>query len=329
MKYYLKECGHQELGSVGADCKAQRGRYLLTSMDENVLSIFPSLTTAQLNDSALLPIIPLYSKKKVYCNFVYHNDKFHGSKAKHPRNEYRIYLNKALENNTYLFKTDDIIVMRLAETSETDQENGQKVYYLDYVKCNGSALYNQLNSIISDYPIPGGYGIFDGIIPEFEEKVADIANPEECQVEIDDSVTNRVSNSMDSVASLFNAISFRDFVMTGYGNLCAITGTVIRYESYMNLEAAHIRPKSHGGLFLPNNGLALCRDLHWAFDKGFFTLSDKLEVMVHPKATSDYLRSFDGKKIRLPQNPFFIPDLNNVKYHRDNVYGLFLTTGRL
>lgn len=51
--------------------------------------------------------------------------------------------------------------------------------------------------------------------------------------------------------------------------------------------------------------------------------------MVHPKATSDYLRSFDGKKIRLPQNPFFIPDLNNVKYHRDNVYGLFLTTGRL
>lgn len=329
MKYYLKKCGHQELGSVGADGKPQRGRYLLTSMDENVLNIFPALTTAQLNDSALLPIIPLYSKKKVYCNYVYHNDKFHGSTAKHPRNEYRIYLNKALENNTYLFKTDDIIVMRLAETNETDQEEGQRVYYLDHIKCNGSALYNQLNTIISNYPIPGGYGIFDGTIPEFEEKVSNIANPEECEVEIDDSVTTRVTASADAVASLFNAVSFRDFVMVGYDNLCAITGTVIRYESYMNLEAAHIRPKSHGGLFLPNNGLALCRDLHWAFDKGFFTLNDNLEVMVHPKTTSDYLKSFDGKKIRLPQNPFFIPDLENVKYHRDNVYGLFLTTGRL
>lgn len=329
MKYYLKKCGHQELGSVGADGKPQRGRYLLTSMDENVLNIFPALTTAQLNDSALLPIIPLYSKKKVYCNYVYHNDKFHGSTAKHPRNEYRIYLNKALEDNTYLFKTDDIIVMRLAETNETEREEGQKVYYLDHIKCNGSALYNQLNSIISNYPIPGGYGIFDGTIPEFEEKVSNIANPEECEVEIDDSVTTRVSASADAVASLFNAVSFRDFVMVGYDNLCAITGTVIRYESYMNLEAAHIRPKSHGGLFLPNNGLALCRDLHWAFDKGFFTLNDNLEVMVHPKTTSDYLKSFDGKKIRLPQNPFFIPDLENVKYHRDNVYGLFLTTGRL
>lgn len=329
MKYYLKKCGHQELGSVGADGKPQRGRYLLTSMDENVLNIFPALTTAQLNDSALLPIIPLYSKKKVYCNYVYHNDKFHGSTAKHPRNEYRIYLNKALENNTYLFKTDDIIVMRLAETNETDQEEGQRVYYLDHIKCNGSALYNQLNTIISNYPIPGGYGIFDGTIPEFEEKVSNIANPEECEVEIDDSVTTRVTASADAVASLFNTVSFRDFVMVGYDNLCAITGTVIRYESYMNLEAAHIRPKSHGGLFLPNNGLALCRDLHWAFDKGFFTLNDNLEVMVHPKTTSDYLKSFDGKKIRLPQNPFFIPDLENVKYHRDNVYGLFLTTGRL
>ena len=69
MKYYLKKCGHQELGSVGADGVAHRGRYLLTSMDDSVMSLFPPLSTAQLNDSALLPIIPLYSGKKVYCNY--------------------------------------------------------------------------------------------------------------------------------------------------------------------------------------------------------------------------------------------------------------------
>ncbi len=327
MKYYLKKCGYQELGSIGADGKPQRGRYLLTSMDENVLSMFPALSTAQMNDSALLPIIPLYSGKKIYCNYVYHNDKFHGSTAKHPRNEYRIYLNKALEDNTLLFKKDDIIVFREEEIDEGDEV--QKFYYLDHIKNNGSALYNQLNTTISNYPISGGYGIFYGVIQEFEEKVSHLAAPDECEVEIDESVTNRVSNSTNAMASLFNSVSFRDFVMVGYDNLCAITGTVIRYESYMNLEAAHIRPKSHGGMFLPNNGIALCRDLHWAFDKGFFTLNDNLEVMVHPKTTSDFLKSFDGKQIRLPQNPFFIPDLKNVKYHRDNVYGLFLTSGRL
>lgn len=329
MRYYLKRCGHQELGSIGADGKPQRGRYLLTSMDKDVLSMFPALSTAQINDSALLPIIPLYSGKKVYCNYVYHNDKFHGSTAVHPRNEYRIYLNRALEGNTYLFKTDDVIVMRQVEAVLDSEENYQTLYYLDHIENDGSALYEKLNTAIQNYPIFGGYGIYDGTIPEFENKVSRLALPDECEVEIDDSVTNRVSASEDTMASLFNAVSFRDFVMVGYDNLCAITGTVIRYESYMNLEAAHIRPKSHGGLFLPNNGIALCRDLHWAFDKGFFTLNDNLEVLVHPKTTSDYLKSFNGKQIRLPQNPFFIPNLNNVKYHRDNVYGLFLTSGRL
>ena len=70
--YYLKKCGHQELGSVGANGKTHRGRYLLTSMNESVLSFFPALSKTQLNDSALLPIIPLYSGEKVYCNYVYH-----------------------------------------------------------------------------------------------------------------------------------------------------------------------------------------------------------------------------------------------------------------
>lgn len=326
MKYYLKKCGFQELGSV-KNGKPQRGRYLLTSMNQEVLAMFPPLSESQLNDSALLPIIPLYSGKKIYCNYVYHNDKFHGSTATHPRNEYRIYLNKELEEQQLLFSTDDILIIRSAEI--TEEGESQIVYYLDYLKNNGSALYDKMDKVIEQYPINGGYGIFTGTIPEFEEKVSKLAKPDDCEVAIDDTVTNKIATSADNMASLFNAVSFRDFIMVGYGNLCAITGTVIKYESYMNLEAAHIKPKSHGGLFLPNNGMALCRDLHWAFDKGFFTLDDDLKVVVHPKIESEFLKSFNGQQIRLPSNQFFVPDLANVRYHRENVYGLFLTTGKL
>ena len=326
MRYYLKKCGFQELGSV-KNGKAQRGRYLLTSMSKEVLGMFPPLSEAQLNDSALLPVIPLYSGKKVYCNYVYHNDKFHGSTAAHPRNEYRIYLNKELEEQQLLFSENDIIIMRAQEITEEDET--QTVYYLDYLRNNGTALYDKLDKVIESYPINGGYGIFEGIIPEFEEKVSKLAKPDDCEVAIDNTVTNKIATSVDNMASLFNAVSFRDFIMVGYDNLCAITGTVIRYKSYMNLEAAHIKPKSHGGLFLPNNGMALCRDLHWAFDKGFFTLDDDLKVVVHPKIESEYLNSFNGKQIRIPSNQFFVPDLDNVRYHRENVYGLFLTTGKL
>ena len=326
MRYYLKKCGFQELGSV-KNGKPQRGRYLLTSMSKEVLGMFPPLSEAQLNDSALLPVIPLYSGKKVYCNYVYHNDKFHGSTAVHPRNEYRIYLNTELEEQQLLFSENDIIIIRAEEITEEDES--QTIYYLDYLRNNETALYDKLDKVIEDYPINGGYGIFEGTIPEFEEKVSKLAKPDDCEVAIDNTVTNKIATSVDNMASLFNAVSFRDFIMVGYDNLCAITGTVIRYESYMNLEAAHIKPKSHGGLFLPNNGMALCRDLHWAFDKGFFTLDDDLKVVVHPKIESEYLNSFNGKQIRIPSNQFFVPDLDNVRYHRENVYGLFLTTGKL
>lgn len=326
--YYLKKCGHQELGSVGADGRPNRGRYLLTSMNEEVLAFFPPLSTAQLNDSALLPIVPLYSGEKVYCSFVYHNDKFYGSTATNPRNEYRLYLNKSLEGDTLRFLESDIVVMRKEDID--DDGMTQSVYLLDLVHNNNSAYYRKLNRIISDYPIRGGYGMFTGTLSDFEiHAEAVLAHPNTVTV-IDTTVTQRIiTTPQTSIADLFNAVSFRDFVMTGYDNLCAITGTVIRYQGFSNLEAAHIKPRSHGGLYMPNNGLALCRDLHWAFDKGFFTLNDDLTIKVHPSIESDYLRSFDHQRIRVPQNPFFVPDVENIRYHRESVYGLFLTTGRL
>ncbi|GHV48928.1 hypothetical protein FACS189499_09380 [Clostridia bacterium] len=323
MRYFLKKCGFQELGSV-VNGKAQRGRYLMVS--KRTLDFFPPLTTAQLNDSAILPIIPLYSGEKVYCNYVYHNDKYHNHRnIQRPRDEYRLYLNLSLEQGKHLIGVDDIVILRQEEI-EVEGET-QSIYLLDLLQNKNTALYRELNTAIVGSDIRGDYAFYDGEISEFEEKVATMNQPSTDAVTIDSSVTKRIEDT--NVANLFNSVSFRDFVMVGYQSLCAVTGTVIRYESYMNLEAAHIKPRSHGGLFMPNNGIALCRDLHWAFDKGFFTLNNNCEVKIHPKTTSEYLRSFDGQKIRLPQDPFFRPDTSNIEYHSQNVYGLFLTSGRL
>jgi len=41
MKYLFKRCGHQELGSMDASMKPQRGQYLLMAMKDQVLSFFP------------------------------------------------------------------------------------------------------------------------------------------------------------------------------------------------------------------------------------------------------------------------------------------------
>ena len=41
MKYLLKRCGHQELGSMDETMRPQRGQYLLMAMKDEVLSSFP------------------------------------------------------------------------------------------------------------------------------------------------------------------------------------------------------------------------------------------------------------------------------------------------
>ena len=332
MKYYLKKCTGQELGSI-EDGKAQRGRYLYISINDEVLAFFPPLSTAHLNDSAIVAVVPLYSAQKVYCNFVYHNDKYYYSTAKHKRNEYRLYLNKALENYQMLFSKGDIIVVRQEQTSnieDTDTNTKQTLYLLDLVKERGTKYYEWLDNEISNHSLSGGHGLYDGEIAEFESKVDKLREEPEIKVAVDKSVTDTINKTgADTLANLFNAVSFRDFVMVGYENLCAITGTVIRYESYMNLEAAHIRPKSRGGLYLPSNGIAMCRDMHWAFDKGFFTITDSYSIKVHPETTSEWLLSFNDKQIRIPSEPFFRPAVDNIRYHRENIFGLFNTTGRL
>lgn len=249
-------CGSQELGSIGVDGKAHRGRYLFIS--KKFLELFPPLTTTEKNDSALLPIIPLYSGEKVYCNLVYNNDKYHGSTAKTPRDEYRLYLNKAIENNQLLYKPGDILVFRKDEEYDENGES-QAIYYLDLLNNKNLKIYKTCHETIKNSEIRGGYGIYNGTLLECEEKINKIKKEGNARILIDRTVTKRVikSDTKDTaIAGLFNPASFRDFVMTGYEELCAVTRTVIKYNTFTNLEAAHIRPKAHGGLFLPNNGLA-------------------------------------------------------------------------
>ena len=87
-KFYLKKLGHNELGSVVEGRGPQRGRFLLISKKAVSQGFFPTLSTVQTNDNAILPVINMNLNKKVYCNFVYHNDKI-TKKLSNGRDEFR------------------------------------------------------------------------------------------------------------------------------------------------------------------------------------------------------------------------------------------------
>lgn len=208
-----------------------------------------------------------------------------------------------------------------------------KIYFLYRCFDKSSELYKMCEKVVNESHIRGkGHAIYEGIITEIEKEIKKLCERDidEIDTVIEDTVTAKAqSGDVDEMANLFNSVSFRDFVMTGYKNKCAITGNVIRYGSFMNLEAAHIWPRSHKGLYLPSNGIALCRDMHWAFDKGMFTIDDNFKVIVHPEVESNYLKKYNRKSLFIPENAFFRPDINNLHYHQTHIYGLFKTSGSL
>ena len=324
MRYLLKCCGFQELGSVGEDGKPKRGRYLLSSHYKDIVDMFPPLSRTIANDAAVLPVIPLYTRKKTYCSFVYHNSKYTGTEAKHKRNEYRIYLNSALEGGRVYLEAADIVVIRKCLPSEVQSD--EVVYFLDVVKDHSSGLYSNLSKIINKSPIHGGFGIYDGYIEYYEELVASIIqNKEVKEIEIDKSVTDRIRKSTEqNQKEIFNKATFRDFVLAGYGNACAVTGMKSDDILGKGLDVVYIKPLQFGGSCMPENGIALRSDLSVNFVTGEFSLNDDYQIIVHPESGNEKLKTFSFRQIMVPPNSFFRPSRDSLKYHREHIFGSFL-----
>ena len=99
------------------------------------------------------------------------------------------------------------------------------------------------------------------------------------------------------------------------------------------VQAAHIVPHSSKGKDDIWNGLALCRLHHWAFDVGWFSISNDFTIQVSEKITSlpedfgkmgsyDFLRAFSNKasKILLPKQKEIYTHQNAIRWHRENVF---------
>jgi len=324
------------MGSPDAEGHTSRGRYFYISKGATVF--FPALSTTVNNDFALVPVIPPFSDKKVYSTFVYHNDKFNVTDGS--RDEFRLYLNKDIDPNGAYYLPDDIIVIE-RYVEEVPEEGGfsMPVYVINRFP-PASAQYDLLEAIIDESPIKGGHALVDDL--PFLTELVSKERLEDTEVVISDDAKAEIIKQQDEVlssdeddieairgAQLFNSSNFRDFVLLGYGYKCAITKEVISWNDLNNLEAAHIKPRAHIGTFLPCNGIALSRDMHWAFDKGFITISDDLKVIVHDEVMHTFLNKFDGMDIIKPLDPYFQPAEKFLHYHRENIYGLFKHSGMI
>lgn len=130
----------------------------------------------------------------------------------------------------------------------------------------------------------------------------------------------------------YRDIAFRRKVREAYGYRCAMSGLMLRNGGGRpEVQAAHIRPVENRGSDSVRNGLALSGTLHWMFDRGLISVADDCETILvsHNKVPGDVvgrLLAPDGKLVRL-EDPRNAPHPENLRWHRENVFGRSLHEG--
>lgn len=112
-------------------------------------------------------------------------------------------------------------------------------------------------------------------------------------------------------------------VLPAYDFTCALTGyRMVAEDGTTILDAAHIHSFSRGGPCSVRNGLALSKTAHWLFDRGFWSLSDELHVLVKKQdfhetgGVSLLLKPKDGMPLEKLPNSTNRPDPDYLAWHR-------------
>ena len=110
-----------------------------------------------------------------------------------------------------------------------------------------------------------------------------------------------------------------------YNNACCISGMRIDATiSISMIDACHIVPFSESYDDTITNGIALCPNLHRAFDRGLISIDDNYKVVVSKSfkehETGYSIRTFENKTISLPTQESYFPKTNNFLWHLKNIF---------
>lgn len=119
---------------------------------------------------------------------------------------------------------------------------------------------------------------------------------------------------------------FKKMVPQVYQNTCAISGMKVGSSQGKSLiDACHIVPFSRDQDDRVTNGIALCPNLHRAFDCGLVSIDQEYRVLVSDHLLEDgthpyALSSLRGRKIILPDGKHQWPNQENLEWHRKSKF---------
>lgn len=119
---------------------------------------------------------------------------------------------------------------------------------------------------------------------------------------------------------------FKKFVPKIYNSTCSFTG--MRLESTFGhnfIDACHIVPFSVSHDDKVTNGIALCPNLHRAFDRGLVSIDRDYKILISNHVTENEnhaysLKALEGRMIRLPFGDQHFPAQENLEWHRERIF---------
>ncbi len=308
-----KILGTQELGYRNGIPRGG-GPYILIS--KKFIRMFPPLSKNIRNDRCFIDVVYNKELHKATCAYVYHNDK-HIDNPRGGRDEYRLYLNKSIHPGESVFKPEDLVFFRKIEN-----DSNEPLIHITHISEYDPSHLAEIAQPLSKNSRNKNFMVDSSALPPLPSfhKLSKVSK-------IDDSLNTHTGSSQGRKGTEMSQSQFRSFLLNMYENKCAISGEKIAYESLNACEAAHIQPDAHEGPMVPDNGILLSRDLHWAFDNGMFTIEDDGTIVVHDEMKKNQeIAQYDGQQIREPIDIWksLAPRNDYLRWHRENFFGKFL-----
>ena len=130
-----------------------------------------------------------------------------------------------------------------------------------------------------------------------------------------------------SIARGGRAGTFGNRTRVPYSYTCALTGyRVTTISSGGIVDAAHIHQFADSRNNDPQNGIALCKNAHWQFDVGLWSIAEDYRVLVASDAFAESspnqrpLSEMHGQKLHLPQDKAIWPSQSYLAWHRTRMF---------
>lgn len=322
-KVFVKKLKSQESGYSG-DKPNQRGKYIL--IGQNFLEVFPHLTTQSLNDQAIMRC-KMLDGSEIAVNIIYHNARFFPETHARAHNEVRLYRNKLLDDSLKLDRNVVVVIAKMddgtfgivsIQPSDDDYsawseiaESIQNIGPIDYSKIKNKSKAKDLAYLdkLELSPVVNTKEIIDKYTKVYQKSREQQPGHE-----------NDPANPLSSLIK--GQKDFSDYVREMYGGKCALRGEPLIKDQFIGMDAAHIQPHTHQGPLLPTNGFLLSKDLHDAFERGFFTLdaSNKVIVSNQVNESSSLWKYHNNIVSPIGDYEIFKPYESYTSYHRGNIY---------